>query len=95
MTWGPGTLYSIDLPYACFAIVVRDGKVTFAAPIGRWMVGKSLEDVELWVRGKRGEIGSKVADNPTKPLDTPAESCDTVLTEDATGTPEEPSQVRQ
>lgn len=50
-------LYRIVLPYACFGVDVDDnGQVVDAAPIGRWMIGKSLELITRWVRGKHGTI---------------------------------------
>lgn len=50
-------LYRIDLPYACFGVVVDDNaQVVDAAPIGRWMVGKSLEYIRLWVKRKGGTL---------------------------------------
>ena len=49
-------LYQVALPYACFGIVVEAGCVTAAAPIGRWMVGKTLNFVTNWIQQKRGKI---------------------------------------
>lgn len=46
----------VVLPYAVFGVVVEDGKVTMAAPIGRWMIGKKLSYVKTWVERKGGEI---------------------------------------
>lgn len=51
------TLYSIDLPYANFGIIVdAAGVVTEAAPIAAWMIGKSIADVSRWIVGKSGTI---------------------------------------
>jgi hypothetical protein len=52
-------LYQVTLPYACFGIVTDDliqGKVTEAAPIGKWMIGKRLSTVIAWVNGKGGKV---------------------------------------
>lgn len=48
------TLYRIVLPYAVAGVEVADGIVRRAAPILRWTVGKRIEQVATWVRGKRG-----------------------------------------
>ena len=48
-------LIQIDLPYACFGIVVRHGKVIDAAPIGNWMVGKLWKDIKPWIAKKNGK----------------------------------------
>jgi hypothetical protein len=49
-------LYSIDLRYACGGIIVADGKVVHTAPLWRWMVGKRLAEVIVWVKQKHGTI---------------------------------------
>lgn len=49
-------LWRVVLSYACFGIIVEDGMVTDAAPIGRWMIGKPLGTVAAWVVGKRGTV---------------------------------------
>jgi len=47
----------IDLPYACFGIEIDDhGIVTKAAPIGRWMVGKRINDVLRWAVSKGATV---------------------------------------
>lgn len=48
--------YRIELSYAVFAIVVENGIVRVAAPIGRWTVGKSLAVVADWVLSKGGRV---------------------------------------
>jgi transcription elongation GreA/GreB family factor len=47
-------VYQISLPYATFGIIVRENYVSNAAPIGRWMIGKTLGEVLQWVRKKNG-----------------------------------------
>ena len=49
-------LYQVTLPYACFGVVVEAGCVRTAAPIGRWMVGKTLTVITNWISQKRGKI---------------------------------------
>ncbi len=49
-------MYIITLSYACFAVFVNDGVITDAAPIGRWMVGRRVDDVCKWVRSKHGSV---------------------------------------
>ena len=41
---------------ACFGVVVKNSIVTSAAPIGKWMQGKTLEKVKAWVKKKGGTI---------------------------------------
>lgn len=47
---------TVDLPYACFHIEVKDNVVVKAAPIGAWMVGKTVEEIARWVATKKGTI---------------------------------------
>ena len=54
-------VYQVTLPYACFGIEVRGPTVTDAAPIGHWMVGKSIVVVGEWVARKHGVL-KKVED---------------------------------
>lgn len=51
-------LLCIDLSYACFAAVVDDatGRCTRVAPIGRWMLGKTAEEIARWVSTKGGTV---------------------------------------
>lgn len=44
----------ISLPYATFAVELKGDHVAEAAPIARWMIGKSLEFVSMWVKSKQG-----------------------------------------
>ena len=53
-------LYRIDLPYACFGLVVCNGQVTGAPPIARWTVGRSIKDVVAYYTRK----GASVASSP-------------------------------
>jgi len=49
-------LFLIDLPYACFGIEATLGRVVTAPPIARWMRGKDLPTIRLWVFRKGGTI---------------------------------------
>lgn len=42
----------IDIKYACFGIVSREGIVIDAPPIARWMVYKRLTDIKPWLLDK-------------------------------------------
>lgn len=67
-------LLQIDLPYACGGIVVEGKlekdedlgfmKVTEAAPIFKWMIGKDLTYVTQWVKSKGGKVTGKFPLNP-------------------------------
>lgn len=64
-------LYRINLPYSCYGVIIRveygQTGVVDAAPIARWMIGKSLEAVSRWVRQKGGYI-EDYAPAPPEPL---------------------------
>jgi hypothetical protein len=49
-------LYQITLDYACFGILVCDDYVIAAAPIGKWMIGKTIYQIESWVNNKNGRL---------------------------------------
>jgi len=50
-------LYQVTLPYACFGILIDSSNIIRnSAPIGKWMIGKSLDYIESWVRRKNGTI---------------------------------------
>ena len=49
-------LYSINLSFANFAIIVRDGMVIDAAPIMRWVIGKPLQVAVDYVARRGGTI---------------------------------------
>lgn len=50
------TLWQIDVGYACAGIVTWGDVVKVAAPIFKWMIGKSILEIERWVKGKRGTL---------------------------------------
>jgi hypothetical protein len=49
-------LYQVDIGYACFGVEVQDGKCINVAPIGKWMMGKSLDEITKWVINKKGKM---------------------------------------
>ena len=46
----------VSLPYAVFGIAVENLRVVDAAPIGRWMVGKTQMVVKDWVISRGGTV---------------------------------------
>jgi hypothetical protein len=49
-------LYQATTRYFCCGLEVESGRVMSAAPIIKWMIGKSLADVESWLRRKGGKL---------------------------------------
>ncbi len=49
-------LLKIELPYACYGIIVVEGTIIDSAPIARWAIGKDLEYFIRWVEKKGGTI---------------------------------------
>lgn len=49
-------LWQVQLPYATFGIIVERNKVIEAAPIGRWMIGRSFMSIGNWVGQKGGKL---------------------------------------
>lgn len=45
----------VVLDYACYGIEVEGDRVVDAAPIARWMIGKTLDEVTRWITRKGGE----------------------------------------
>lgn len=48
--------YWVSLSYATYGIAVRDGRVIIAAPIAKWMTGKSETYVMGWLRSKGAKV---------------------------------------
>jgi hypothetical protein len=46
----------VSLPYATYGIRVKGNLVVEAAPIARWMLGKSIGYVTAWIMKKHGTI---------------------------------------
>ena len=49
-------LFQIKLPYATAGIVTDRGIVVCTAPIFKWMMGKTIQEVEEWVDKKKGTL---------------------------------------
>lgn len=50
-------LCQVKLPYSCFGIeVAASGIVHKAAPVGNWMVGKTITYVTTWVEQRGGTV---------------------------------------
>ena len=45
-----------DIHYACFGFSIADGVVKNSAPIFSWAKGKSIEDVNIWLRSKNAAV---------------------------------------
>ena len=52
-------LYRIVVPFGAWGIIVRD-KIVMpgGAPMGGWMVGRTIGFVKKWIRRRYGEKGS-------------------------------------
>lgn len=48
--------YQIDISYACFRIDTDNNICIDAAPIAKWMIGKTVDDITAWVFKKNGKI---------------------------------------
>lgn len=50
-------LWQITAPHYCAGLIVEDGKVTQAAPILKWSIGKSWREVKKYLiaKGYHGE----------------------------------------
>lgn len=49
-------LFQVDVGYACFGIVSEDDVVTLAAPIAKWMEGKTLQQIKPWLLAKKAIV---------------------------------------
>jgi len=50
------TIYQVQLPYATCGIIANGNKITEAAPLVRWMIGKTVAEVRAWVERKGGKL---------------------------------------
>lgn len=46
----------MELPYACFAVIIEDEKCVSAPPIAKWMIGRKFDEISLWVFKRGGTI---------------------------------------
>ena len=49
-------LYTINLSYAYFGLVVENDIVVKAPPIAKWAIGKSIDNVLFFYEGKGAQI---------------------------------------
>lgn len=49
-------LFLIDVGYACFGIISRDGVIVDAAPIAAWMISKHLTEVKPWLLARKAKV---------------------------------------
>lgn len=49
-------LWRLLLPHAVFGFVVEAGTVVDAAPMGRWLVGRTLREAGAYARRKGGTL---------------------------------------
>jgi hypothetical protein len=49
-------LYWVDVHYACFGLLIASNRIVDAAPIARWMVGKTTQEVKPWLLAKKAIV---------------------------------------
>jgi len=49
-------LWRIVLPYAVFGVIVKNNIIVDSAPIGKWMIGRTLDFIQLWIANKNGTM---------------------------------------
>jgi hypothetical protein len=49
-------LFQINIGYACFGIISENDKIIQTAPIGRWMIGKSLQEIKPYLKSKKAKV---------------------------------------
>ena len=48
--------FYIDIGYAVFGISSLNGVVNKTAPIGKWMAGKTLQQIKPWLIKKKAKV---------------------------------------
>jgi hypothetical protein len=46
----------VDIHYATFGIEANNNTVTLAAPIAKWMIGKTLQEIKPWLLSKKAKV---------------------------------------
>lgn len=54
--WPEHQLWRVDVPWACFGLVVRAGRVVEVAPIASWAIGKTLVHVAHYFVRRGGVV---------------------------------------
>ena len=49
-------LFWIDIKYACFGIISENDKIIQTAPIVKWMIGKSLQEIKPYLKIKKAKV---------------------------------------
>lgn len=49
-------LFWVDIHYACVGIISGNDIVVDAAPIVKWMIGKTLHEIKPWLLSKRAKV---------------------------------------
>jgi len=49
-------LWRIVLPYAVFGVIVKNNIIVDSAPIGKWMIGRTLDFIQSWIANKNGTM---------------------------------------
>ena len=49
-------LYRISLPYATFGLVAENNIVVKAAPIAKWAIGKTIDNVLFYYEGRGAKV---------------------------------------
>lgn len=50
------SLWFVDVGFACYGIVVVDGRITAAPPIARWAIGQPLASMRRYVNARGGRL---------------------------------------
>lgn len=48
--------FYISLSYATFGIILKNGMIEDAAPIGAWMIGRSIHSIKFWCFNKKAKV---------------------------------------
>lgn len=46
----------VNIHYATFGISSENNIVTDAAPIAKWMIGKTLQEIKPWLLNKKAKV---------------------------------------
>lgn len=49
-------LFWCNIDYATFGIISTNNIITGVAPIAKWMLGKSLQEIKPWLLKKKAKI---------------------------------------
>lgn len=46
----------ISMSYATFGIESENNKIVNTAPIAKWMMGKTLQEIKPWLKNKKAKV---------------------------------------